>query len=50
MNVECWEFFLVCLIISLETKIARVLIYFNAKGPIHRKQATTMRDLHNLGT
>lgn len=41
---------LVCLIISLEPKIAQVPIYFNTKGPIHRTEATTMRELYNLGT
>lgn len=50
LNVECWGFILVCLIISLEPKIVQVLIYFNTKGPIHRIQATTMRELRNLGT
>lgn len=50
LNVECWVFFLVCLIISLELKIVQVLIYFNTKVPIHRIQATTMGELHNLGT
>lgn len=43
-------FFLVCLIISLEPKIAQVQIYFNTEGPIHRIRATTMRELHTLGT
>jgi len=50
LNVECWGLFLVCLIISLGPKIAQVLIYFNTKGPIHSIQATTTRELHNLGT
>lgn len=49
-NVECWFGEFVCLIISLEPEIVRVLIYFNTSGPIYRIQATNMRELHNLET